>query len=396
MPEPTDKHKRKTGGKGKPPWRPIPTRKTTTIEEMQPGEVADDADQPRTPEDEDVDELLGQLAPESRVELSRWSDALQDWAFVGKFPPQNFSKEMVQRMKGAGKYRVEVFAPTPDVPGRLSRKGRRTFVVDGLSESVQRPPTSVLADGMADMMKLQMEMLRMNMSQPPRESMADVMKSVVELIRPALTPHPPASPLGGLNLRDILAAITSFKELMGGGTNAEDIMALIEKGMEIGAMRGGGDGDPVASALGVIGEAIKAGNNQPAAPPRRDPAIAGHIPPAASPAPAAMPLEGAAELTAFLETARAILLRASRKNGDPELYAELLADQIPESFDQQLGVWFNEDTYPDMLLPMFGGIDPNWLRLVFLELRATLTEPEAGEHGETGTVDSHADAPAQG
>ena len=173
-------------------------------------------------------------------------------------------------------------------------------------------------------------------------------------------------------------------------------MDVMEKGMELGQQASPDSG------IGVFGAAMakmldkidlsKAGAPAGAQP---EPAPAAVQPAAALP-PGQEPTAEeriAAIHRQFFELTTVTFQKAAAREGDTELYAEWLIDQLPPTLDPYLESWFNDETYPANLLPYFPGVASQWLGAVLLEVRERLTEsPEVVTDGVQAVAVVHHDA----
>lgn len=348
----------------------------------------DDAKTPPEPGAEDVEDFIGQLPQEARVQLWKWAEPTADeWNYAGAFPPHGFTLDSIARTRGAGKYLVIVRGPKTMEDGKtkvVQLARRHVSVAGNLAPAGGATGTpGLIEQGLVQLMGLQSTMLQTLMQgMGQKESMASVVQAVAALVN---KPSPPAL---SDDLMKVLIAKALQREDRGGG-GFEELLAVLEKGMELGAAAEGSDG--LGGFAKVFADLVKDMRerrvNAPAAPPpvRVGPGVVvGEIAPA-PPAPAPDPTAQAGER--FFRDMTALLAAPSQRNADLDLYADLVVDAIPPELDPHLNQWINDPSYPEPLLALFPGVAVVWLRALLLKVRDVLINEDDDPDGQARTVD---------
>lgn len=362
------KGKKKTTRKKVKRWREVPT--TALVPDD--GEAANEdpvteVEEPEvTPEDEDIDEVMQQLPQEAKIELWIWDGKADDWGYITRYPAHGFSIDTVSKEYGPGKYRMIIRGP---IEGRMRIRGRKMFVIGGppLTSSGGARQPDVLSSGLVDLVRLQSEMMRANLSKP-QESMADVVKIVAEMMRPP--DRPAVDPF-----KQAIEIVQLLKEGSGEkATGIKEIMEVLEMGMELGSSAGEGDGLTVfGKSLAKLLDKMDMTGKPPSV----------ETPASAEPVQIPAQSEAARGLQEFFQVANAVLSRAAARNADLDFYAEWVADNVPDTLDPYFAEWFGDPGYPDVMLTVFPGVAPDWLRPLLLKVRALLTEGETEVEGES-------------
>jgi hypothetical protein len=207
-----------------------------------------------------------------------------------------------------------------------------------------------------------------------REKASDMVAAMAPLMKPAGDPR-----------HDRLFEVLLLKMMKERGGGVEDMMAVLEKGMELAS---GKEPDPLASVGTELVKLIARGMDQPAGVPGRPALMVGK-----SPTPAAPIRELSADqqqaigaLQSLVQEVAPLFARVSRSGlANVDVYAEVLCEAVerrPE-LDAHLDEWFGDPAYPAMVLGLFAEVDQTWLAAVLLRVRELLTEEDA----ETRAVD---------
>ncbi len=345
-------------------WREVPTTALVPDEESTTEDPVAEVEEPElTPEDEDVEDVLQQLPQDAKVELWVWDTKTDDWGYITRYPAHGFSIDTVAREYGPGKYRMIIRGP---IEGRMRIRGRKMFVIGGpaLAVATGAGPPDLVSSGLVDLIKIQSEVMRANLSRP-QESMGDVVKTIAELMRPAT---PAVDPF-----KQSIEILQLLREGGGGGekTALAEVREILEMGMELG---GGGSDD----GLNVFGKSLAKLLDKMDTKP--DSAPTPGTPAAALPA----QTEAMRVMKEFFETANVVLGKAAARNADLDFYAEWMADNVPDTLDPFFAEWFGDPGFPDVMLSVFPGVAPDWLRPLLLKARALLTEEEEPGAVEVG------------
>lgn len=212
---------------------------------------------------------------------------------------------------------------------------------------------------------------------------------------------------------DMLKEIMMYKEIFGASqpvgpqTTVDQVMSMISKGVELAGRAGAGGEqsiwielarelkEPIGKGLDALQMALASKQ-----PPQR-PAMA--VPPMgqiAQPAPQEPPQqEGGGMNTQILMQLRSVLpmlINAATKNADPEMYSDLILDQVPESLYPSLRDWLIRPDCLDLLAQLEPGIryQQEW----WVSLRSVLIESLTGElgHGLTSVQPTENPKPTTG
>jgi hypothetical protein len=326
----------------------------------------------KSQEEEDVEELLTSFPQESKVELWKWDDPEHDeWNYAGRYTIHGWSLDVVSREHGKGKYRVVVRGPKTGDDGRtrIVQLARRHFAVAGPRGVPAEQSGGLGGISMVDMFKMNMDLMRTMMTQP-REPMADLVRAIHDLNKPTTDP-----------MQTAIQLVTLLKDDSKKGEFGE-MLEVLNTGIQLAEGRGEGDG------LASFGRAFASLLEK--MPSDKGPPQVATIAPAALPSPEMMNREF------FLMSSR-FLGRAADRDGDIELYADWIVDQVEAlpSLHPMVQQWFLDPSYPEPVLPLFPGVKPTWLRGVLLRARdiATGMEEEPDVEVEPDGSDGPADPP---
>ncbi len=195
---------------------------------------------------------------------------------------------------------------------------------------------------------------------------------------------------------DMLKEMMMYKELFGAPqqtgpqTTVDQVMSMISKGVELAGRAGAGGEqsiwielarelkEPIGKGLDALQMALASKQ-----PPQR-PAMA--VPPMgqiAQPSPQEPPQqEGGGMNTQILMQLRSVLpmlINAATKNAEPEMYSDLILDQVPESLYPTLRDWLIRPDCLDLLAQLEPGIryQQEW----WVSLRSVLIDALTGELG---------------
>lgn len=378
----------KRGGKG---WRPVPTARGTEVLVRTPG--ADPEPDPDlepaarelTPDEEDVEEVVAQIPQEARIQVWRYEN--DDWAYLTTAIPHGFTLDALVKRWGGGKYRLVCRGPKTQDDGTVKIVQifkRIVSVAAAANPAPGSPGAPMIEQGLSNLLTLQSTMLGTLMQQinGQRDSTATMIQAIGALVKP-----PPSF---SDDLMKLL--LTKVMNQDQGGSSLETMLAVLDKGMELGAAAEGGDG--LGSFAKMFADLLKevrdrrAAGGAPAPEPKQLPeaTVAGHIEPKPDD-----PRVLAARK--FFMAATAMLEAPSQQNGDLDLWAEAVIDLLPRELDDELEQWLNDPTYPDPVMGFFPGVAAPWLRALLLKVRDLLTEDEPDDDGKAPPVDDH-DHPA--
>lgn len=361
-------------------WKELPTAPALLVPDDDPAESEPMAqiEEPPAPteEDEDVDDVLTQLPPETVVELWRWDTKQDDWGYVARYPVQGFTVDRVAKERGPGKYRMIIRGP---VEGRMRIRGRKVFVVSGPEPgTLGGGGMDLVSSGVMQLLSLQTEMMRAQLA-APKDTPAQMIAAIAQLVKPQerLTADP---------FKMALEIFSLLKESKSESLGIKDVLDVVERVMDM--TPEGGDG------LGVLGHAVaklvdKLDLTGHAAQAQRvrDAAEARGI----ATEPKNLPSSPDEKiLSEFIATAAVVLERAAERGADPAFYAEWVAEQfdgLPDAVSPHIEDWLQNPAFPDILLPLFPRVEPNWLRSVLSQARALLME-EGDEYADTSGDDS--------
>lgn len=309
-------------------------RKTTTIEEDRDEAPAAPAAAP-APDDpmaqsesESIGALFAELAgvSNSRVVVYR-ANRNQKQAYMFTCTPDQFSLDDLREKYNGGEFRLYV-----------SKDGR--------------PFKNILVN---------VEPKQVNAGEPAAPGMADVVIAMregfaqqAELMREALLAREPAaSPLGNMNLAELITAIGTLTKNNAPppapAPSSDTAITMLLKGIELARElreTSGGEGEP--SLMGLFRDLIKspmtaqalqamaaqaATQPQPVVPARPvAPRIAPPVQPQPAPAPApavAQPTQGE-PVNPMLKHYLGVLVKKAEEGADPALYADVALDNVPE------------------------------------------------------------------
>ncbi len=263
--------------------------------------------------------------------------------FVGTLATSQLQLEFIGRRYGAGKYRIK------GIRSNGTYAAHRTIEI---AESTDFPPGGVSPStpavtapgngGIADYLALQTA---------ERERSKDNAFKWAGLIVPALAPFLPKIVEtmfgGGTKLKDLTEALANMKAMAGGDkdqlTRVEEFARIVEVVKGIGGDEKSPTGktvyDLVDSAIsgltpilgGLLAGRAGAPGTAPALPRPQIPAPAAGAPKPAEPAPTAPVENPMMALLNWLGAQMEGLVSRAAKDSDPELYADVMADNLPEN-----------------------------------------------------------------
>lgn len=337
----------------------VGVEKTTTVTERPVMEAPTESEA-----EEQLARLLEGLGDElHKIYIFRREKSSKKWAYLAAWPPSEFSVEAVQEMYGGGDYRAQGRKGADYLKGRIAY-----FTIAGKPKTPDDDDDDDTARGRA-----------------LTGAGIVTMRDLVELLAAVRTP-PPAAEAGNPVLmatelvKAMQAATAPLQAALldrDSGPDMESLLAVFEKGLEIG--RGAGDnyGTVVDRFMPAITRLASLGN-QPEAP--------AMLPPGAPP-------EGAPHVPGWVTAVRPFVLQLgpmAARNANPELYAEVTLDQASEAellfLSEQInrGDPFRHDFY--MYFPEAVSVRPWWDAFLdsladgIAELEAN-PEPEGGGDG---------------
>jgi hypothetical protein len=334
-------------------------------EEVELEEAAAEVGVQKTEEEIDVEDLLTEIPLDARVQLWRWAED-GGWGYVGQFPVQNFSLDGVAQKFGSGRYRVIVRGPRTDDTGRtrIVQLARRHFNIAGDT----RKPEEKIGLNLADMLSFNLQALQ-TLATAPRPDPAEMIKAIVELVRPSNDP--------------VQLALQLVQALKGGEkTSIREVLEVLQMGMELGERTASPE-----DGLGQFAKALAGLVEKLPAKSAEKPAAIGPAPAPAPAVPAAADRDLGKEVTEFFASVRPVLIRAAQRQADPNLYAELLLDQLPLALEPYLPLWLQAADYPANLLPYFVGVPEGYARAVLEEFRRLYVEGSTEDDTEGAVGD---------
>lgn len=290
--------------------------------------------------------------------------------FIAQLPPEQFSEAFIQESYGGGSY----FARWQKKDGSTLKY---TFDIEGpekilTEEAPPDEPTFIPTTAPDDRGLSTYDVLRL--IQDARKEAREEMRSLVELLRP---PAPPPDA-------------------------TQQVFSLVERIVPLVAQGGGGDSNPWLFALSQFKEPIAklvetvnhaVTHARPAAP----------VTPATPPTPAARPAVAVADgpsttgndemiVKLMLKQALPLLINGATKNADPELYGEMILDQVPSSAYNALREWLARPDCLEQIASIEPGVkfQADWWQALRAWLLDELSEhvvsvqSDANQHPTTG------------
>lgn len=280
-------------------------------------------------------------------------------SFIAEVPPDQFKEAVIQKMFGGGSYF-----------GRWERKDgkviRYTFDIEGPAKVMKgeeeeeevvyaMPPQQATGEKPISAMDL------MNLMNNARKEARSEMKDMLELMRP---PAPPPDAT-----KQVLDLVTQLAPFMGGaegGGGSPIMMALTHFK------------DPIIKLLDTLTMAA----TRPPVPVSGTPATRPPMQPAAAaqPAATAQPTEDEM-IKLMLKGYLPLLINAAAKNADPDIYADMVLDQIPDSLHPQVLTWLEKPNCLDIIVELEPGVkfQLEWWQ----SLRVALVETLRGANDAT-------------
>lgn len=284
--------------------------------------------------------------------------------FIAQLPPEQFSEAFIQEAYGGGSY----FARWQKKDGGNLKY---TFDIEG-PEKVQQVepepeevpytldmPTGPQPLGVGDVLKLMAD---------ARKDAREEMRMLLEMMRPPEQPKDATAQVFGL-VEKIVPMIQSGG---GGGESNPWLFALTQLK------------EPLTKLVDTINTAVSTRTVAPAA------SVPVHHPaPVAAPAAVPPPKEDPDMMVKLmLKQALPILVNAATKNADPDSYADMILDQVPESAYPALKTWLERPDCLDQIAAIEPGIkfQQDWWSALRRSLIVTLTAPDGvdGVQSEDG------------
>lgn len=332
------------------------------VEEQQEEEPTDQA---ILPDDEDIEEAVSGLPQEARIELWKWGEPSvpDEWNYIGRLPVHGFTLDAVSRQHGGGKYRAIIRGPRIGEDGRtrVVQLHRRHFVVGGGAPITPASDTGITV---ADMLKLNLQMMQTMMS-APKEPMADMIRAIHELSKPQGDP--------------LQTAIQLVQLLKGDKSDQDSVLEILRLGIDLASERT--DAGGIGAFAGAFAKLLADAKGQPA--PTGAPAL-----PPGQPVQPPQPTEDQ-QVEAMLQSMVQSLRIAAQRDADIDLYAEWLGDQIEGMpfLHPHVGGWLADESYPDNVLPIFVGVPEAWIRAVLNRFREMVQEQQEDQEGQEGQED---------
>jgi hypothetical protein len=307
-------------------------KRTVKIVADESGELTLDGEKTELPEDSDELRALAELDPGGDITFQIWKTMpINEKGFVGQLTASELTVEKIQQEFGKGRYRVRGIRSN----GTYAKQTTIDIARDpkGSASAVSAQAATPMQDYIAFI-----DAREARSSQNMRE-WATILAPLGAALIPALIGNK------GPTLAELTTTLTNLKSLNGGNDSSlgkiEEVTKLIE------AVRGiGGDEktgstwvDLIRDGVKELGPAIGAivATRLPgiSAPPAALPKLA--TPPAAAPAavPAPTP-EGKdpmSELLSWLREQLEGLVTQAKRNSDPNLYADVVLDNLPDGVD---------------------------------------------------------------
>lgn len=383
--------------------RPRKTVKTVTEETTEPeGEELQVQELPEPEPDEETD-VLGEL-----VGLTGEGDITftvnrtegkpgQPKGYCRTYSRAELSLDAIREEFGGGKYQI------------IGRNSARQYVGSRRIEIVDLPKPKDATPGNSQLAEIA---ALINQGKPQMDigaMMIAMMQSQAETFKAIMSKPAPVAPAGP-TVMEIIAMIKAMKD--DAPKDSSDPVKLLLQGLELGQKLGGGETgmmDLAAQGLGLLQPLIEKQASAPPAQPARPriearvtpiPAHAGP-PPAAEPipahtgpAPTTQPLTGDPMLRQlqWLNAMLRVQLNNAARQKDPELYAEVMLDNLPDFItEDELMARLNQPDAIDQLAQL----NPDVLKFrpwfeQFRQACIELLTPEADEPGEdegTGEIE---------
>src|SRR5271163_2304537 len=331
-------------------------------------EVIDDADEIRA-----LSELDGSGDVRWNIER-KMPAATAGW--VGVLSTSELSLERIAQEFGVGKYRVKGTRPNGTIAGQ------RTVTIANVPRSLQSaaaPGAQSSPGGVQEFISL--------MEAKDKERSASMLQWAA-ILGPLATALLPAM-FGnkGPTLADLTATLVNMKALNGGSESSlskiEELAKLVEVVQGIGGEGGKSSGwaDIVRDGIKTVGDVLPALASRipgmmpppaltaPAAPPPPNPFINSQPPPS-PPVPAAAKATPMMQLLGWLKEQLAALTHQASLNKDPEFYADVVLDNLPEVDPTMLRNMLGADNWWATLVQFSPGVQPypQW----FAECRQSL------------------------
>lgn len=303
-------------------------------------------------------------------------DGAAKGAFLTTMHPDDFSLEFLQREYGSGYFRIQLRGPT----GQL---------LANQSISIESTRREDNAPGANDLARV------LDVFQKTQEENNRRYEALLEKLADRAAVAPPAPP--ALNMVELMTLMNQQQQNMvslfqvlnkdkgGGGDSIEVLLKGLELGKELGAQGGGGSAEPdsifgLAKAIGpgLLSLASAAVANAPAAQapvmaPNPAPRTVPTPPPQALPQPTPQPVQPEDQtdmnmvMKAQLKAALGFLCAQAQAEADPQLYAEMVIDNLLRFDPQVIESLLWSDNALDTLAQIHNGV--NQFRPWFERLR---------------------------
>lgn len=324
---------------------------------------------------DDLDALLAELpAAAASITLSRRNDKNPtQWDYCTKIPVNEFDLEAVKREFGGGIYRGQVKQGTGQMVRQFTFSIESRFVPQAFQQPAAGPGAQAIA--------LQEEAME------NRKLFRDLLLALA------------ARPAGGNDLDTAIKLATLLKgDSTSGGATVRDLLAMFQQGMQLGADRQplsdsfGGVVSAASPLLNAIAKNLEAqveerrrvlGGGAPV----RESSVQGPLSPAGGPPRTESgPVSGPYSWLGKVQPYFAQLVNLAKLDKDPELYADVVLDQLPDEFVAELEEAAKDPAFVQEVLSrvsearMYRG----WFEAFLTRLRAQLLDedqPSANGNG---------------
>jgi hypothetical protein len=354
--------------------------------------------------DEDLAELGVQLPEGAMGTIWRMLEG-GDKEFVDEQPIAGFSVAAIAARYGGGRYVMFLKKPHPEFAGRWFKAGSKKFRVIGaprLNVGPSDAPAATALAGAAEteklarsygdliqqsirasidsqqlMQQMQLALIKTMMDRPPAPP-----DNSFELLKVVLGKQAPTGP----SIADVIALADRMASRTSPGSQMKETLELIKEVREIG---GAGDDTgpkwmPIATkALGLL---ERAQQYQPKQLPPGAPAPAGDVAPA--PVEVSPVSEDMHPLLKWLAPQIPSLVQHAQADHDPDSYAGMMVDLLPEEHHADVLTFLEQPTFPQQLqaaFPMTAAV-AEW----FNELRNVIIERLKEEDATPAATDTEA------
>lgn len=256
--------------------------------------------------------------------------------FIAEIPPEQFRESVIQEMYGGGSYF-----------GRWTKKDgttiRYSFDIEGPEKTFTEPEKEKEEERMIDVVPVQQpgmdtaQILRL--IQETRKEAREEMRMLLELMRPQA--QSPDTTAQVFNLVEKIVPLIQS----GGDGGSPWLMALSQFK------------EPILKLVDAIGTAASK-PNVPVAPPQITPIRQPVQQSPVQPVPQSQPTQPTEHdmLQVLIRQYLPIFVNAAAKNADPDLYADMVLDQVPQTMYPKLKEWLENPAYLEDIAKIEPGV----------------------------------------